>query len=63
MNGIFGLKCQYNVKPTLGIWSSKFIIFKSQETNQNILFSHIRAHKILMYLFKIENKFGYNKEV
>lgn len=28
MKGIFELKWQYNVKPTLGISSSKFIVFK-----------------------------------
>lgn len=62
MEDTFGFKWQYNLKLILGIRCSKFILFKSQEMSQSILFSHIGAHKILIHLFKIEHKLRYDRE-
>lgn len=58
---MFGIKWQYNFKPMLVIRTSKSI-FKYKEASQNVLFSHIKAHKILIHLCETENKLRYDRD-
>lgn len=56
MKDMFGIRWQYNFKLTLVIGTSKSI-FKQKEASQNILFSHIKAHKILIHLCETELRY------